>query len=459
MRDNGVTGKVPPQSLDAELSVLGGILIDNRAIKKVLGIVDKEDFYRECHRKIFSTMIVLAQKKEPIDLITLTDTLKSFGMLEEVGGAGFVACLADDVATTANIEYYCNIIKEKAMARSAINLATDVIGSMHEGGDVQEAMGLLRHGASQITAQHSDVEVHTMKEIVKTTFNSLEEVNKKGDVLTGVSTGFRDLNKATSGFQPGDFIILAGRPSMGKSILADNFLDGGEVPAAFFSLEMSKERYCKRSLSSSGSIDHGRTVSAHFAESDWPKLTKAAGELSEKQIYVIDKSNLHIDKIVSISERLYEEKGIRMIVIDYLQFIVCSGRTKEQEVSEISRKLKGLAKDLNIPVIALAQFSRKVDERWDKRPMLSDLRDSGSLEQDADVVMSIYRPAYPDYGFTDDDIDKLYRGMTHKPSTIEDLAELDIMKGRDMKLGTIFLTSELKYQRFTDYTSGDKWDV
>jgi replicative DNA helicase len=326
-----------------------------------------------------------------------------------------------------------------------------------------EVMSKLRYDASQVASHYSDVEVYTMGEVVKETFKHLETSYENKGKLTGLPTGFVALDKATSGFQPGDFILLGGRPSMGKSVLADNFLNACGVPAVFFSLEMSKERYCKRSLSSVGGVDHTRTTSAQFKESDWPRLTDAAEILSKKPIYVIDKSNLHIDKIVSISERMYEEKNIRMIVIDYLQFITCRGRSREQEVSEISSKLKGLAKDLNVPLIALTALNRKVDERPDKRPMLSDLRESGSLEFDADVIMFIYRPGYPDYGFTDDDIDKLYRGMTEKPKTIEGLAELDIAKGRDIKLGTIFLKEELEYQRFLDYTANngsrpDDWE-
>lgn len=451
--------KLPPQNLDAEQYILGSILIDNGVIKKVNGIISKDDFYREAHRKIFTAMMVLHEKKEPIDLITLCDTIKSFGMLDDVGGVAYICSLPDGVPTAANVEYYCKIVKEKAMARTAITLTTNILTHLYEDGDVQEAMSKLRYEAAHIVSSRSDVEVYTMKEVVKGTFSSLEEINKKDGALTGINTGFKDLNKAISGFQDGDFIILSGRPSQGKSILADCFLSSCDIPVAFFSLEMSKERYCKRSLSSEGSVDHGRTVSAHFAESDWPKLTKAAAVLSKKPIYVTDKSNLNINKLVGISERLFEEKKIKMIVIDYLQFITCQGRTREQEVSEISRKLKGLAKDLSVPVIALSSLNRKVEERWDKRPMLSDLRESGSLEFDADVVMSIYRPDYPDYKFTDEDIPKLYRGMNRRPLTIENLAELDVMKCRDGRLGTIFLKSELEYQRFVDYEGGDKWNV
>lgn len=458
-----MTTQLPPQDLDAELSVLGAVMIDNRAIKKALEVIDRVDFYREANRKIFSAMMALHQKKEPIDVITLCDSMRSFGILDDVGGPAYVASLPDGVATAANIKKYCEIIKEKALARTALNLAHDLEIAVRDGGNIQEIMSKLRYDASQVTASHSDIEVYTMGEVVKETFKNLEGLHENKGKLTGLPTGFKALDKATSGFQLGDFILLGGRPSMGKSVLADDFLSACNAPAVFFSLEMSKERYCKRSLSSAGRVNHSRTTSAQFSESDWPKLTKAAGELSDKPIYVIDKSNLHIDKIVSISERLYEEKNIEMIVIDYLQFINCKGRSREQEVSEISSKLKGLAKDLNVPLIALTALNRQVEQRPDKRPMLSDLRESGSLEFDADVIMFIYRPGYPDYGFTDDDIDKLYKGMSEKPRTIQGLAELDIAKGRDIKLGTIFLKEELEYQRFTDYTANngsrsDDWE-
>jgi replicative DNA helicase len=443
---------LPPQDLDAEIHVLGGILIDNKALKRALEVIDRIDFYLEKNRRVFSAMMALDQKKEPIDIITLCDSLRSFGVLDNAGGPAYISSLADGVATAANIKHYCKIIKNKSLARRSLELTNEVQNAISEGGDVLEIMSKLRYDASQVASHHSDVEVYTMGEVVKETFKHLEASYENKGSLTGLPTGLKDLDKATSGFQPGDFILLGGRPSMGKSVLCDGFLNACGVPALFFSLEMSKERYCKRSLSSSGRVNHARTTSAQFQESDWPKLTRAAGDLSSKPIYVIDKSNLNIDKIVSISERLYEEKQIGMIVIDYLQFISCRGRSREQEVSEISSKLKGLAKDLNIPLVALTALNRKVDERPDKRPMLSDLRESGMLEFDADVIMFIYRPGYPDYGFTDDDIDKLYRGMDEKPKTLQGLAELDIAKGRDIKLGTIFLKEELEYQRFADYS-------
>ena len=443
-----------PHNLEAEISILGCVLIDNRAMRKITAEIEPEDFYSTKNGFIYKTMLALWEAKEEIDIITLREAIN--GKIDVVCIAG----LADGVATALNVMHHVKIVKNKAIARRALTLTYNVQSSIFaEEEDIYDIISEMRHGASHITEDHGDVEVYTIKEALQSTMKSLEEVSKRDGVLTGLPTGFVELDKATSGFQNSDFIIVAGRPSMGKSILADCFLSACGVPAVFFSIEMSKDRYIKRALSSTGSIDHSRTTSANFSDSDYTKLGMAAEKIAKRPIYIVDRSGIDVDKIVDISERLHEEKGVRMVVIDYLQFITCrsqKGKNREQEVSGISLKLKTLAKDLNIPVVALCQLSRKVEERHDNRPMLSDLRESGSLEQDADVVMLVYRPAY--YGFTDDNIDDLYKGWPDPPHCIEHLAELDIAKGRDIRLRTIFLKEEFEHQRFTDFGILDDYD-
>lgn len=438
-------GKVPPQNLDAELSILGGILLDNNAINNVIESLNASDFYREAHTKIFNTMIDVAEKGEPVDLITLSDALKTSGLLEEVGGPAYIASLADGVPTAANIGYYAKIVKEKAILRGLINTATDIVTKGYEEStNVDDFLDYAESRIFEISENKVKPSFFPIKSIVKDSFKTIEELYGRKDLVTGVPTGFSELDKMTSGFQSSDLIIIAGRPSMGKTAFALNVAlnavkEGREnvQPVAIFSLEMSKEQLVSRMLCSEARVDASRLRGGYLADSDWPKLTRAAGVLSEAPLYIDDTPAISVLEMRAKSRRLKADKGLGMIVVDYLQLM--RGRdgmkSREQEISEISRSLKALAKELDLPVIALSQLSRAVEQRGgDKRPMLSDLRESGSIEQDADIVMFVFREEF--YKRDDDDL--------------KGLAEIIIGKQRNGPIGTAKLAWLSEYTRFED---------
>lgn len=438
-------GKVPPQNLDAELSILGGILLDNNAINNVIELLSASDFYRESHTKIFNTMIDVAEKGEPVDLITLSDALKTAGLLEEVGGPAYIASLADGVPTAANIGYYAKIVKEKAILRGLINTATDIVTKGYEEStDVDDFLDYAESRIFEISENKVKPSFFPIKSIVKDSFKTIEELYGRKDLVTGVPTGFSELDKMTSGFQSSDLIIIAGRPSMGKTAFALNVglnavKEGRDEvkPVAIFSLEMSKEQLVSRMLCSEARVDASRLRGGYLADSDWPKLTRAAGVLSEAPLYIDDTPAISVLEMRAKSRRLKADKGLGMIIVDYLQLM--RGRdgmkSREQEISEISRSLKALAKELDLPVVALSQLSRAVEQRGgDKRPMLSDLRESGSIEQDADIVMFVFREEF--YKRDDDDL--------------KGLAEIIIGKQRNGPIGTAKLAWLSEYTRFED---------
>ncbi|MDT8316527.1 MAG: replicative DNA helicase [bacterium] len=438
-------GKVPPQNIDAELSILGGILLDNNAINNVIELLSASDFYRKAHAKIFNTMIDVAEKGEPVDLITLSDALKTSGLLEEVGGPAYIASLADGVPTAANIAYYAKIVKDKAVLRGLINTATDIVTKGYEeSAEVDDFLDYAESRIFEISQNKVKPSFFPIKSIVKDSFKTIEELYGRKDLVTGVPTGFSELDKMTSGFQKSDLIIVAGRPSMGKTAfclnVALNSVKEGrdEVkPVAIFSLEMSKEQLVSRMLCSEARVDATRLRGGFLADSDWPKLTRAAGVLSEAPLYIDDTPAISVLEMRAKARRLKGDKGLGMIIVDYLQLM--RGRdgmkSREQEISEISRSLKALAKELDLPVIALSQLSRAVEQRGgDKRPMLSDLRESGSIEQDADIVMFVFREEF--YKRDDDDL--------------KGLAEIIIGKQRNGPVGTAKVAWLSEYTRFED---------
>ena len=438
-------GKVPPQNLDAELSILGGILLDNNAINNVIELLRAEDFYREAHKKIFNTMIDVQEKGEPVDLITLSEALKTSGMLEEVGGPAYIASLADGVPTAANIGYYAKIVKEKAILRGLINTATEIVTKGYEeSAEVDSFLDYAESRIFEISQNKVKPSFFPIKSIVKDSFKTIEELYGRKDLVTGVPTGFSELDKMTSGFQASDLIIVAGRPSMGKTAFALNVAlnsvkEGRDEiePVAIFSLEMSKEQLVSRMLCSEARVDASRLRGGYLADSDWPKLTRAAGVLSEAPLYIDDTPAISVLEMRAKARRLKADKGLGMIVVDYLQLM--RGRdgmkSREQEISEISRSLKALAKELDLPVVALSQLSRAVEQRGgDKRPMLSDLRESGSIEQDADIVMFVFREEF--YKRDDEDL--------------KGLAEIIIGKQRNGPVGTAKLAWLSEYTRFED---------
>lgn len=433
--------KLLPQDLEAELSILGGVLIDNNSIDRVTEIISGDDFYRDKNKKIFEAMIDLSAQGIEIDIISLSDVLKASGALDKVGGPAYVASLADGVATAANISHYANIVKNKAVRRKLISSAMDVVKyGYDEQTDTKELIGIAESAISEVSDRHIKQSFIPAKKIVGSAFKTIEDLYDRKVSITGVPSGFKDLDDKLCGFQPSDLIIIAGRPSAGKTALAMNMAvnslrDRGEdiKPVAIFSLEMSKDQLIMRMLCSEGRVDADRLRRGYITDSDWPKLTRAAGTISEMPLYIDDTAGISVSEIRSKSRRLKKEKGLSLILVDYLQLMGGSkSKSREQEISEISRSLKALAKELHVPVIALSQLSRALEQRPDKRPMLSDLRESGSIEQDADVVMFVFREEV--YKKNDDDL--------------KGLAELIIGKQRNGPVGTVHLLWQSEFTKF-----------
>ena len=396
--------KLPPQSLEAEMSILGGILIDNDAINRVLEVLSADDFYRESHRKIFQAMMRLSDQREPCDLITMTDTLRKQGELEEVGGAPYLMTLVDYVPTAANVSYYCKIVKEKSINRRLISVATEIVTlGYDEQSDINDLLDLAQKNIYEISENKLRPQYVPVQSVLKEAFTILKNLHDRKEHVTGVPTGYIDLDHMTAGFQPGDLIIIAARPSMGKTTLALNIAEYAsadphnkkKVPSVIFSLEMGKEQLVMRFLASIAKVDFGRMRTGHFLDSDWPRLTRAAGILHDSKIFIDDSPAISVLELRSKARRLKSEHDIGLIIIDYLQLMRggANPESRQQEISEISRSLKALAKELGVPVIALSQLNRELEKRADKRPMMSDLRESGAIEQDADVITFVYREA------------------------------------------------------------------
>jgi len=439
--------KVPPQNIEAEQCVLGGVLLENEAISKVLETLVPDDFYREPHRKICHSMIDLFEKNEPIDLITLTNALKGKNLLDEVGGGVYLSSLADSITTAANIEYYAKIVKEKAILRGLINTATEIVTRGYEdGGDVEDLLDQAEKNIFQISESQIKPSFYEIKSLLKESFKTIEKLYESKEIVTGVPSGFEELDKLTSGFQPSDLVVIAGRPSMGKTAFSLNIAQYAaiekKIPSALFSLEMSKEQLVLRMLCSEAKVDAHKLRGGFLGETDWPKLTRAAGILSEAPIFIDDTPALSVLEMRAKARRLMAEHELGLVIVDYLQLMRgrgLSGRgrpsseTREQEISDITRSLKALAKELNIPVIALSQLNRKVEERTDKRPHLADLRESGAIEQDADLITFIYR-------------DEIYNRADDNPN--KGIAEVIIGKQRNGPVGEIKLAFLDKYTTF-----------
>lgn len=450
--------KLPPQSLEAEMSILGGILIDNDAINRVLEILEPLDFYREAHRKLFSAMLELSERREPCDLITLTETLKRRGDLDNCGGASYLATLVDYVPTAANISYYCKIVKERALNRRLISVATEIVTKGYEAQeDVNEMLDSAQKALFDLAENKLRPQYYPVKDVIKDTFKMLQTLYEKKEAITGIPTGYLDLDHMTAGFQPGDLIIIAARPSMGKTTLALNIASHASAEAkqrvgsVIFSLEMGKEQLVMRFLSSLARVDAGRMRTGNFMDSDWPRLQKAASILHSANIFIDDTPAISVLELRSKARRLKSEHDIGLIIVDYLQLMRGSAATAEnrqQEISEISRSLKALAKELNVPVVALSQLNRSLENRGDKRPMMSDLRESGAIEQDADVIMFVYREA-------------VYCEHCRKKdgsctANHERSAEVIIGKQRNGPIGTVELAFMGEHTRFENLARGNQ---
>jgi replicative DNA helicase len=441
--------KVPPQNLEAESSVLGGILLENDAINIVLELLLPEDFYRESHRKVFRAMIELTDRSEPVDLITLSEYLKSRGELDAVGGSAYLASLADFVPTAANIAYYARIVREKSILRSLIRTATEIATrGYEEQGNVEEFLDTAEKVIFDISEKKIKASFVAVGDMIKDTLKTVEKLYERKEMVTGVPTGYEDLDKLTAGLQPSDLVIVAGRPSMGKTAFSLNIAANAAfagVGVAVFSLEMAKEQLVLRMLCSEARVNNSKVRSGYLAERDFPKLANAAGRLHEALIYIDDTPAISVLELRAKARRLVRDrtKKVGLIVIDYLQLMRGMGgaSNREQEISEISRSLKALAKELAVPVIAISQLNRRVEDRGDRRPMMSDLRESGAIEQDADVIMFIYR-------------DEVYNQNSEEKGK----AEIIVAKQRNGPIDTVELTFLNEFMRFENYTPRDEFD-
>ena len=436
-------GRIPPHNLEAEQCVLGAMLIDKSSMAAATEIVSGEDFYRDDHKEIFEAMVDLFEKGEPIDLITLTEQLKIRGTLEAVGGLEYIATIATGVPTTANVKHYARIVEEKSLLRKLIKSATEIAEESFESADeVSHIMDSAEKKIFDILQRKNSQNFTPIRELLISNFDKLEELYKNKGKVIGVPTGFIDLDRKTAGFHPSDLILVAARPAMGKTSFVLNIAQHAamhaNVPVAVFSLEMSKEQLINRMLWSESLVDSQRMRTGELEDEDWPKLARVIGPLSEAPIYIDDTPGITAVEMRAKCRRLKMEKNLGLIVIDYLQLMESRGRNenRQQEITAISRSLKIMAKELDVPVITLSQLSRAPEARSDHRPILSDLRESGAIEQDADIVMFLYRDEY-------------YHPDTDK----KNIAELIIAKHRNGSTGTV----ELQWVgQFTKFRNLDK---
>ncbi len=439
--------KLPPYNLEAEQAVLGAILLDNTAIHKALEVFDPDDFYRKSHQKIFNAMLELIERGDAVDLLLLRDELERRRELDEIGGPAYLAALVDQVPTAANIEFHAKVVHEKAIARSLLNASIEIATRCYD--DSEDVNDILQDAEQKIFS----ISEGKIKQgftpidvIVKQGFEHIEELSERKSLVTGVPTGFSGLDYMTSGLQSSDLIIIAARPSMGKTSLCLNIAQyvgvREKIPTAIFSLEMSKEQLGIRLLCAESRLNSHNVRIGDIHDEDWQKLTHAAEVLSKAPIYIDDTPAISILEMRAKAKRLKLEKDLGIVIVDYLQLMQARFRheNRQQEITEISRSLKALAKELHVPVIALSQLSRAVEQRTDKRPQLSDLRESGAIEQDADVVMFIYRPEV--YGI----------------EGAQGLAEIIIGKQRNGPIGSVQLAFIKEYTRFENLETHQRED-
>ncbi len=436
--------RIPPQNIEAEQSVLGSILIDSDALARVIEILKPEDFYEPAHRLIYDVILELFDRGKAVDLITVSEALKKRGKFEEIGGIDYLTELIHTVPTAVNADYYAQIVKEKAILRALIRAGTEIARLGYEEGRppeqlVDDAERLL----FDIIRRGEEGGFKHISGVVSPLIDEIERRYGEGREVTGVPSGFVELDRLTSGFQPSSLNIIAARPSMGKTAFATNIAVFAackeRIPVAIFSLEMSKEQLAQRMLSAEARIDAHRIRTGFLSDQEWRRLAEVAARLSEAPIYIDDTPNISIAEIRARSRRLKAEVNLGLIVVDYLQLVQLRRRVenKQQEVSEVSRSLKALARELDVPVVALSQLSRAVEQRQDRRPQLSDLRDSGAIEQDADLVAFIYR-------------EEVYRSDADTG-----IAEIIIGKHRNGPVGTVKLRFFKEYTRFENLISED----
>ncbi|MFD1734969.1 replicative DNA helicase [Bacillus salitolerans] len=433
--------RTPPQNIEAEQAVLGAIFLEASSLTVVSEILIPEDFYRASHQKIFHTMLTLSEKGEPVDLVTVTSELADLKLLEEIGGVSYLSDLANSVPTAANVEYYAKIIEEKSILRRLIRTATTIATDGYSRDDeVDVLLNEAEKSILDVSRRKGGGAFQNIKDVLVDAYDNIEQLATRVGEITGIPTGFTELDRMTAGFQRNDLIIVAARPSVGKTAFSLNIAQNVATKAgenvAIFSLEMGAQQLVMRMLCAEGNINAQALRTGKLTPEDWGKLTMAMGSLSNAGIYIDDTPGIKINEIRSKCRRLKQESGLGMILIDYLQLIQGNGRAgenRQQEVSEISRSLKALARELQVPVIALSQLSRGVESRQDKRPMMSDIRESGSIEQDADIVAFLYRDDYYD-----------------KESENKNIIEIIIAKQRNGPTGTVELAFVKEYNKFVN---------
>lgn len=432
--------RVPPQNLEAEQAVLGALMLDPESGSSVFEILQPEDFYRDNHRLIFSAIQALFEKGDPIDLVSVAETLRQQGRLEQVGGITTISEIARSVPSAVNVDYYAKLVTEKALLRQLIRASNSILERGYEPGE--EARNLLEEAEKlilELSRRRVKDGFSIIRDVLLETFEKIEYLYSHKGNLTGVPTFFTELDRMTSGWQPSDLVIIAARPSMGKTAIvlnmAQNAAVRANVPVAIFSLEMSKEQLVQRMLCGEAMVDQQRVRTGDLLDADWPKLTRAVGPLSDAPIFIDDTVGISLAELRSKARRLKMEHNLGMIVIDYLQLLSVGKKTesRQQEVAQISRTLKGLARELKVPVIALSQLNRGVEQRQDKRPIMSDLLESGAIEADADVISFIYRDEY-----------------YHSESEKKGIAELIIAKHRNGPVGTVELGFLKEFTKFVN---------
>ena len=438
-----------PHNLEAEKSVLGAILIHNEAFNHAAELIDSRDFFRDAHRRIFDKMVALSERNDAIDFITLKEELARAGELDEVGGPAYIASLADGVPRTANVEHYARIVKEKATLRHLIHSANRILSDAYR---AEEDADVILDGAEKAIFEIAEDRIKEgfvpLRDLVQSSFATIEKLQQHKGLVTGVPTGFIDLDEMTSGLQPSDLVLVAARPSMGKTSfvlnIAQHIGTQTDMTVGFFSLEMSKEQLFMRMLTAEARIDAHRFRSGFLNEKDYGRLSHALGTLAEARVFIDDTASVGVLEMRAKARRLQAEHGLHLLIIDYIQLMSGRGRfeSRQAEIASISRSLKGLAKELKIPIVALSQLSRASETRADHRPQLSDLRESGALEQDADVVMFIYR-------------EEQYRDADGQPNQgAEGVAEIIIGKQRNGPVGTAKLAFIKEHTRFENLAQG-----
>lgn len=438
--------KVAPHSIEAEQSVLGGLMLDNETWDKISDLVIEGDFYRRDHRLIFRSIEALADKGSPFDVVTLSEWLESNDLLENAGGLAYLGTLANNTPSVSNIMAYAKIVRERSVLRQLISVGHKISTSCYEteGRSSEELLDDAEKLVFQIAEQgeRGRREFTAIKDLLVKAVDRIDMLFQQDSPITGVATGFSQFDEMTSGLQASDLVIVAGRPSMGKTTFAMNIAEHAsvkcQIPVAVFSMEMPGEQLAMRMLSSLGRIDQHKVRTGKLGDDDWPKLTHAVGQLAEAPLFIDDTPALTPTELRSRARRLMREHGLGLIVIDYLQLMQVRGTSENRtnEISEISRSLKSLAKELNVPIIALSQLNRSLEQRPNKRPVMSDLRESGAIEQDADVITFIYR-------------DEVY----NEDSPEKGIAEIIIGKQRNGPIGTARMTFIGQYTRFENYTN------